>query len=465
MTTLRVSEHGRIDLASATTEALADEMVQEVPPEFWLGAGCTVLRESRGGWTLNAGDSVGIARTRISTGDLYLQVRPKLSTADVFFMSDWAYAQRHNPLKLLDEEDVELTEVLRDPTACLLIWHARALRRFAARWLRRDYLKQTRVLNGKVKGKVLLDRYVADHLSAGDAASVPCRVQVMSQDNANNRLLKAGLRHIAALSYALPVPAARRAVLREANATLPLFGYVADVPVTKSLVRSTSKRGPLRHYSSILESTLALLENRLLGEETGDSHAVSSFMWHMPTLFQEFARGLLASRPEITLIEEKPPLATIFDSRNLRRRSSKVDPDLVIRVGDGPTLLIDTKYKDVLPSQSQTDGSAEDNDTDERMVTPVDARHRIKVTRADVYQAVAYRHHERWPGSHTALLFPVVLAPGDELPRPMQVRGFGDPVALLFIDVGRHASTNLPAFFADLQRYAETAEVDGSVHN
>jgi 5-methylcytosine-specific restriction enzyme subunit McrC len=178
-------------------------------------------------------------------------------------------------------------------------------------------------------------------------------------------------------------------------------------------------------------------------------------MWHMPTLFQEFVRGLLASSRDVTLIEDRPPRATIFDARHAQRRSSKVDPDLVARIGTGPTLLIDTKYKDVLPSGSKDDEG--DDDRDEKLVTPVDKRHKIQLTRSDVYQAVAYRHHDKWPSSQSALLYPLVLAEGDTLPKPMQVRGFGEPISLLFIDIGRHASANLTAFFSELQGFAGEA--------
>lgn len=463
MTQLKVSEHGRLALAAAVTEEAADEIVEEISPEFWRGADCSVTREPGGGWTLKAGNAVGITRTRITSGDVYVQVLPKLHTADMFFMADWAYEQRHDPLKLLAEDDVELAALLRDPTACLLVWHARAIRRFAARWLRRGYQTQSRVLSGKVKGKVLISRYVSGHLAVGDAANIPCRLQERTQDTPNNRVLKAGLRHIAALSHALPVPAARRAVLREANAALPLFGYVSDGPVTKSLLRSTSTRGPQRHYLSILDATIALLQNRLLSDEFGSSQTTSAFMWHMPTLFQEFVRGLLASSPAVTLIEGKPPSATIYDASDKRRRSSKVDPDLVARIGNGPVLLIDTKYKDVLPSGEKyfkydSDEGGDGVDGNDKIVTPVDERHRIRVTRSDVYQAVAYRQHDKWPGSQSALLYPLVLAEGDVLPKPMEIRGFGDPISLLFIDIGRHASANLPAFFQALQHYAGEAD-------
>ncbi len=437
MTLIDVREHGRV--------AVSEELVAAVPFEFWRSTDCQVARgPSDTTWTLTAGSSVGIARTRTPSGEVTLQVRPKLDSADVFFLSDYAYGQRHESLRLLAYDDVDLEAVLRDPTACLLVWHATTIRRFAARWLRRDYQTRTQVLDGKVKGKILISRYVGGHLAVGDAARIPCKVQERTQDTPNNRLLKAGLRYVASISYNLPVPAARNAVLREVNATLPLFAQVSDIRVSPKDVRATSTKGPQRHYAAVLQATIGLLQNRLMGDEVGRDLATSAFMWRMPILFQEALRGILDSVPGLVLESRMTGTARIYDAAGVRRQSSKVDPDLVLRLGDGRTLLIDTKYKDALPAgQKPPQASAE--------ITAVTDRHRIRISRSDIYQAVAYSRHERWPDARAALLYPLVLAPQEDVPAPMQLRGFGDPVSLMFVDIGRHARTNLPAFIAHLR--------------
>lgn len=436
---IEVREHGRVPVA--------EEVVAAIPNEFWKSADCEVTKSAADDtWILRAGNSVGVTRSRAPIGDVTLQVRPKLDAADVFFLADYAYEQRHEPLKLLDHDDVDLDAVLRDPSACLLVWQARAIRDFAARWLRRDYQTTARVLNAKVKGKILVSRYVPNHLAVGDAASIPCRVQERTQDTPNNRILKAGLRYIAAVSHSLPVPAARRAVLRQVNATLPLFAQVSDIRVSASDIRATSTRGPQRHYAKVLSATLGLLQNRLMGDDLGTAQSTSAFMWRMPILLQEAVRGLMHSTPGLILAPDKPGTARIHDADGKSRRSSKVDPDLVLRVDGGRTLLIDTKYKDVLPSSHKVD---------DEHVTTIGERHRIKISRSDIYQVVAYRQHEDWPDSTATLLYPLVLAAGDALPAPMEVRGFGAPVSLLFMDIGRNAAANLSAFFEALRTVSE----------
>lgn len=433
---ITVGEHGRTPVP--------DEVATSVPDEVWRAAGCEVTKHVNDAWMLKAGSSVGASRTRTDVGDVTLQIRPKLVGADVFFMADYAYGQRHDPLILLDHDDVALQAVLQDPTACLLVWHARAIRRFAARWLRRGYQSNDRVLGGKVKGKILVGRYASKHLAVGDAASIPCRLQERTQDTANNRVLKAGLRHIAAASHSLPVPAARHAVLREANAALPLFAQVSEIRVSATDVRATSVRGPQRHYAAILAATLGLLRNHLMGQDLGASHPTSAFMWRMPVLFQEALRGLIDSAPDLQLVDHRPGTARIYDAAGQRRVSSKVDPDLVLRTAAGETLLLDTKYKDALPGGVTREAGNEDT-------TTVGERTRIKVGRADIYQAVAYRQHQDWAGATAGLLYPVVLAADEPLPQPMQVRGFGDPVLLMFVDIGPHARSNLPQFLATLR--------------
>lgn len=435
---IQVREHAEV--------ALDDDVATATPPEFWTSADCKVTKQAPAGhWTLKAGNFVGVTRIRTSAGDVTLQIRPKLDGADVFFMSDYAYEQRHDPLQLFDHDDVGFEAVLRDPTACLLVWHARAIRKFAAQWLRRDYQSKTRILNGKVKGKILVNQYVTGHLALGDAARVPCRIQERTQDTPNNRVLKAGLRYIASISHNLPVPASRGAVLRHVNAALPLFAQVSDIRVSPTDIRATTTRGPQRHYKTILGATIALLHNRLMGDELTTNHDTAAFMWRMPVLFQESVRGIIDSAPGLVLAEDEKATARIYDADGNRKRSSKVDPDMVLHVGPSRTLLIDTKYKDALPSSH----GADDED-----VTTVANRHRIKVSRADIYQIVAYRQHEKWPNSAGALLYPLVLASYDQLPEPMEVRGFGATVSLIFIDIGRNARQNLGPFFEVVSKVA-----------
>lgn len=420
---------------------LEDDWVSAVPESFWDATKCTVTRSPGDhDWQVAAEGYVGVARVRTELGYLTVHIRPKLNGCNPFFLADYAYGQRHEPLLRVDSDRALLEVLSDDPAACLLMWHVRAIDRFARRWLRRDYQANTRVFNGKVKGKLLLGRYVTQHVALADAASVPCKVVERTQDTPNNRVLKAGVRRVAVLARQLPVPAAEAAVIRAVNAALPRFSQVADIQVRPSDVRATSTKGPQRHYADVLRSTLGLLAGEFLSGTPGATTANDSFLWSMPVLFQEAVRGVLSQAPGIDLVDLPAPVAEIFDADGVRRTRSKVDPDFVVRGVGGRTLLLDTKYKNALP-----DGSA----PDEEVVVP--GGRRIKVSRSDVYQLVAYREHERWSGAaSSALLYPVVLGEKEPLPAPYQVRGFGEPVQLLFVDVGPRARMNLAAFSAQV---------------
>ena len=205
------------------------------------------------------------------------------------------------------------------------------------RWLRRDYRRVNQVLGGKVKGRPLVGRYVAQHLAAGDAASIPCRMQERTQDAENNHLLKAGLRYVLAASHVLPVPAARKVVMREAKAALPLFAQVSGIKVSPSDLQAASSQGPFRHYASMLAATTALLEGELMGTELGSSASTTLFIWHMPTLVQEALRGVIDSADGLVLMPSAMGKAVVRDAAGKRLRTSKVDPDLILRV-DGANL-------------------------------------------------------------------------------------------------------------------------------
>ncbi|WP_032386856.1 5-methylcytosine restriction system specificity protein McrC [Rhodococcoides fascians] len=419
---------------------IGSELAGSISTAFWKAADCKVQRApGDDAWTLTAGDSTGVIRSISQNHDVTLNVTAKLRGADVFFLADYAFGQRHEPLRIFDFDSPLVDAVRDDPTACLLMWHARSISQFASRWLRRDYRRRDQTFTGKIKGKVLVGQYVKGHLAVGEPNTVPCRTIERTQDTANNRILKAGLRYIAALSHILPVPAASRAVMKQVAATLPKFAQVSDINLTPADIRNVSTRGPQRHYGPILRATQELLAHKFLTDHHGDTET-QSFMWHMPTLFQESVRGLISSFPDIALDTTAPPRATIYDNNGVKLRSSPVDPDLVIKsMTNGAHVLLDTKYK-----QALSQGSSQSSEDGESLELP--NKLKIKVSRADVYQAVAYRKHDRWKGALSGLLYPVCLEPGHSLPRPLQIHGFGEAIYLVFIDIGPRAGDNIGAF-------------------
>ena len=413
--------------------SLSDAWVQAIPAAFWDQTKTKVTRApGQDGWTVLAESYVGVARVKTALGPLTLHISPKLDRCDVFFLADYAYGQRHQPLRKLPGEQALVDQVRDDPAACLLLWHVLAIHRFSARWLRRDQVTITKNLHGKVKGSILLSRYITHHVALADAATIPCRVRERTHDTPNNRILKAGLRRAAQLALQLPVPGARRAVTAAVNAALPRFAQVADVAGSPRDIRETSTKGPLRRYTEVLSATIAFLQGQYLSGDPGAT-GTTAFLWSMPTLFQEALRGVISESASLRLLEAAP-VATIHDAHGIKRSSSKVDPDYVVLTSAGSTLLMDAKYK-----RAVKDASA-----DELLEVP-GARH-VSVPRSDIYQMVAYRQHDQWSNAAGALVYPISLHPGEVLPAPYQVRGFGAPIHICFIDVGPNARANLRRF-------------------
>jgi len=438
-------------LTEHRSAGLEDAWVQAVPASFWEQTKTSVTRApGQDGWSVLAEAYVGIARVRTDLGHLTLHISPKLDRCDSFFLADYAYGQRHQPLRQLPGEQALVDQVRDDPAACLLLWHVLAIHRFSARWLRRDQVTLTKDLHGKIKGSIQLGRYITKHVALADAATIPCRLRERTQDTPNNRILKAGLRRAALLAMNLPVPGARRAVRAAVNAALPRFAQVADVAGSPRDIRDTSTKGPLRHYTEVLAATIGFLQGKYLSGELG-STGTTAFLWSMPTLFQEALRGVLAESPSLRLLEDVP-VATIHDAQGIKRSSSKVDPDYVVLNDDGSTLLLDAKYKNAATSDPSVD-----------LLEVPGARH-IRVPRSDIYQMAAYRQHDRWTNPAGALVYPISLRPGETLPAPYQVRGFGAPIHICFIDVGPHARTSLPRFLEYTQDLAAGAGATSLAH-
>lgn len=424
---------GLIELTEYEAVDIDEEIVEAVPASFWAEVGITLARPPGAvSWRARPDAFAGIARYVQPRVDLTIVIRPKLAGADMLFLAEHAFGQKAEALRRPQGGRVGLDSTYLDPVAALLMWYVRTVSDFATRWLRRSYRSRRATLHAEIRGRLLVSQYVANSLATGRATDVPSIVTERTVDTPNNRVLKAGLRQVSKLSTALPSPTARRAVRAAVNATLPYFADVSDVPIRPPVLRQTQTVGPQRHYATVLRATIDLLSGRYLSSELGPT-VTDSFLWSTPVLFQEALRGILAESNQGSL-EVMRPSAQIYDGRGRRIRSSRLDPDYVLQTLRGP-ILLDAKYKEALRLQPVDD-----------LLLVGDAGVRVTVSRHDIYQMVAYRQHHRWLGAPTALVYPVVLTNGEDLPSRYEVRGFGAPIWLIFVDVGPNARSNIPAF-------------------
>lgn len=441
-----------LELTEYDDAFVSDDLVAAVDAEFWPKLGINVSRApGQTMWRFRADAFSGICRVKQGDLDLTVVIQPKLTGADTIFLAENAYGQRIDVLRRPKADRVALANSYSDPVAALLIWYVDAVSDFATRWLRRSYRSNQVTFHGSARGRFLVTKYVAQNLATARSADVPCIVTERTIDTANNRILKAGLRQVAMLARALPSARARRAVRHAVNSALPRFAEASDVRVGPVQRRAASTTGPNRHYKGILDTTVDLLAGHYLDQALGTT-PTDSFLWVMPTLFQEALRGILGQSGEIRLDASTRPSAQIFDAQGRRLTSSRVDPDYVLET-DAGMLLLDAKYKDALRL-------AAPDPSDELLVGGDGPR--IRVSRHDVYQMVAYRQHSKWAHAAVALAYPVVLKQGEDLPAPYEVRGFGAPVYLIFMDVGSNARTNLPSFVARVVSIASSATSEAS---
>lgn len=438
-TQLRITEHETV-FAEAP-------LVEDVGIETWEALGLKVSRllgDPDGLWRITADRYVGVARLSASAEQpVHLRIQPKLA-ADVFFLADYAFGATRD---LLSDRHLaaELDAIREDPAACLLAWFFSDLEAFALRWLRRSYVRRREILNGRARGRLLLGEYANQYVATAQSQRVPCEFFDLSPDNLANQVLKAALRHAARLSVQVPLPAAQHALRRSVSRVEPYFSAIATRQINRSDFNRLQLVGSMRHYQPMIAKSRAVLEGLFLSEELGP-HVQNAFLWDASVLFQEAIRGALRTGFGRLVVDRRPAKAVVVDAGGAHRRGTKVDPDYVIDLPEG-FLILDAKYKEVGQR-----GGPEDAEVEVRPGI------RIRISRHDIYQAVSYGQHDLYKPAVSGLTYPITLEPHESLPPPYRVMGFGQPVWLVFFDVGTSARENMASFFSLLRLIAAQQE-------
>jgi 5-methylcytosine-specific restriction enzyme subunit McrC len=422
------------------TQLVPNEIASTLSAEEWARFGISVTRrldDSEDVWRISPGGLVGLAEY----ANIRLQIDPKLD-ADIFFLADWAFGRTRDVVR-----DLNLTArvdaLRRDPTATILSWYLDSLEHFVVRWLRRSSELREDVLTGRVRGRVLTTEYARRHVAVGEPHRIPCEYLEHSSDTLQNRILRRTLFHVGSLVPLLPVAAARRHLRASIARIEPYLATVSNVPIAPGDFMRLRLGRAQRHYEPMIQKSQAVLSGLLFTNDIG-RHAQRAFLWDASLLYQEALRGILATWSWGSL-DPKRGQAVLRGVDGRRVRSSKVDPDYVLR-GPNLALVLDAKWKDVLVASR---AMADDEDS---VHVAVAYRTRVKIARSDIYQAISYSQHNRFAPCHVGLVYPVALRHDEMLPRPMRVEGFVQPVWLLFMDVGVHCRTNLQLFFGDLDQ-------------
>ncbi|QJU56257.1 hypothetical protein SCB71_21175 (plasmid) [Herbiconiux sp. KACC 21604] len=421
-----------LEIVEQSTTRATDQLVSSVSPGRWEELSLTFQKApGDDDWTVRAADFTGIARLDIAGEPVHLRVTPKIEGLDLFFLADWAYGTQSVGKKLKDAR-ANLAALRAEPAACLLGWYVAEVLAFATRWLRRGYVVREEDLVGRVRGRIDVARYLSRSVAQARPHVIPARFTEPSHDTPANRYLKAGLRQVAILSRAVPLKGARTALDELTRRALALFAGVGDVPAQPHDARRLNLAGPQRHYGPIVRFTTALLEGTYVSTEIG-GHAQDAIMWSLNGLYEQALGNVLDAWPGANRVRGRHR-ATLLDSNGNTNGSTPVKPDYVMRRADGTELVLDAKYKNVLPVAPATNDETID-------LRPARGQ-RIRVRRADIYQVVAYARHSGLRTNQVALLYPVSLASGERYPEPMRVQEFDPTCHLVFFDVGPSADAH-----------------------
>lgn len=431
-----------LEIVEQSTTRATDALVRAVTPARWQDLNLTFQKTpGDDDWMVRAADFTGIARLDIAGEPVHLRVTPKIDGLDLFFLSDWAYGTQSVGKKLIDAR-ANLAALRSEPAACLLGWYVAEVLAFATRWLRRGYVVREEDLVGRVRGRIDISRYLGRSVAQAQAHVIPARFTEPSHDTPANRYLKAGLRQAAVLARAVPLEGARTALDELTRRALSLFAGIGDVPARPQDARRINLSGPLRHYGPIVKFTTALLEGTYVSTEIG-GHAQDAIMWSLNGLYEQALGNVLDAWPGASRVHGRHR-ATLISSDGLVNGSTPVKPDYVMRRADGIELVLDAKYKNVLPSVPSA--------TDETIDLAPARGQRIRVRRADIYQVVAYARHSGLRTKQVVLLYPISLGAGDAYPDPLHVQEF-DPVChLVFFDVGPNAGAHRTDLYRTLDQ-------------
>jgi 5-methylcytosine-specific restriction enzyme subunit McrC len=200
---------------------------------------------------------------------------------------------------------------------------------------------------------------------AVNPARLACRFDVLSEDFALNRIMKATITHLARMSRS----AANQRRLRELSF---VYAEIADVPASALRWDQVVIDRTNRRWQDLLGMARLFLLNRYQ-TTTGGAGQGTALLFEMNALFEEYvgrliSRALAGSGMTVSLQGGRLFCLT---SQDTQVGLFQTRPDILIRTGGVVTHVIDTKWK--------------------RISSRIDAP-KQGVSQADVYQMMAYGH-------------------------------------------------------------------------
>lgn len=133
-----------------------------------------------------------------------------------------------------DDPQIEIDQNVDMLTPFIIIDFLNVVKRIVQKGLKKSYYKKTKVLNGSIKGKMLIKQTMNMHLSKGNLLNNVCSFDEFGVDNKENRLLKKAIEFIKKYLSVSPLMRSAHVVSDAIGFISPAFELVsADIEVNE----------------------------------------------------------------------------------------------------------------------------------------------------------------------------------------------------------------------------------------
>ncbi len=251
----------------------------------------------------------------------------------------------------------------------------KATQELVQRHLRRGFITRQEDLRGRIRGQIMVGRYVATSLAKAHPEIVPCRFQALEQNTLENRILRTAL---VGAKRLLDGATGQNLTGRDAQWRLwsrQIEAALAGATIARITPRdflAARKSGTYSHYARPLSLARAILTRTGFdpSQPTPDENqnqAVRLVPFRLATaeLFERYVEVCLRNIQGLKVWAG-------YTNENLGERF-KVRPDFLVSE-NAHRVVVDAKYKDI---NKQAPGNADDENS----------------LRADIYQILAHALH------------------------------------------------------------------------
>jgi 5-methylcytosine-specific restriction enzyme subunit McrC len=204
--------------------------------------------------------------------------------------------------------------------------------------IKKDFVKVNQILNSKIKGKILINQSIKNHIKRNLISQMACSYILYTPDCIENRILKTALLQVQKYIYRFMNN--RENIIDILHYNLAAFEEIEPVTVNKNDLNTIKHSVFYKEYKPALKLAIFILTNLGVSLDSNISlsdKTIPPFYINMPELFERYCEVLLRNKYPDTLAGYQ---YGEFSETTLGR--SKQRPDFII-----PSIntIADSKYK------------------------------------------------------------------------------------------------------------------------